>query len=383
MKRSTPVPVSSSPQADGRLERASLHRRIAEALATHTESSPLACVLLLDLDRFKTINFSLGHAVGDQLLDAVARRIRATVRGPRPSGRPASTTAPLGGDRFALLLEGLHDASDAVRVAKRIHEAFRVPFVLSGREVHASACIGIATATAADRRPEDLLRDADAAVVRAKATGPGSIAIFDTALARQTASRLSLEAELLRAVAAHELSVHYQPIVNLADGRLVGFEALARWTSGGIAIPPSEFVPVAEDIGIIVDIDRFVLREVCRQIRAWDVQFRTTLPLWVAINLSGKHFLRADTLSEIDRAVRSFGIWGRRLKVEITESAIMEHAAFAEELLRNLKTLDIAISIDDFGTGYSSLAYLQRFAIDTLKIDCSFVQRMDVDHENW
>jgi len=344
----------------------------------------LAAVLFLDLDRFKNINYSLGHIVGDQMLKAVADRLRACLPNGDTPDAIRTTISHVGGDEFAILLEGVADVNDAVRVAKRIQDELQGPFDVEGIEVFTSTSIGIAVSTPDYHRAEDLLRDADTAMFRAKAVGKASYVVFDTGMHARAVSLLKLETELRRAVQREEFRVYYQPIVELDTGRIVGFEALVRWQHpDGELLLPKEFLAVAEETGLIIGIDRQVVRDACKQLRTWNAQFRRSTPVTVSVNVSGVQFMRPDMIVEIDRTLRNYGVYGRSLKLEITESVIMEHARYAADMLQQLKSLDIKLSIDDFGTGYSSLSYLRRFEIDTLKVDSSFVARMDTDEESW
>ncbi|OYV95706.1 MAG: hypothetical protein B7Z68_06870 [Acidobacteria bacterium 21-70-11] len=369
----------------GLLSRASLMERIALALRPDRGGDRrTSAVLFLDLDRFKNINYSLGHRVGDQMLRLVAERLRRCLpsgEGPDP-GR--TTAAHVGGDEFAVFLEGIADVNDAVRAAKRIQDELLAPFDVEGNEVFTSTSIGIAVGNGDYDRAEDLLRDADTAMFRAKALGKGSYVVFDAGMHARAVSLLKLENDLRRAIQREEFRVHYQPIVELDTGRISGFEALVRWQHpDGELLLPGTFLPVAEETGLIISIDRSVLREVCKQLRIWNAQFRRSAPLTVAVNVSGVQFMRPDMIVEVDRTLRNYGVYGRSLKLEITESVIMEHARYAADMLAQLKALDVKLSIDDFGTGYSSLSYLRRFEIDTLKVDSSFVARMDSDEDSW
>ncbi len=365
--------------------RASLIERLGRALErTRAGDSRLSAVLFMDLDRFKNINYSLGHRIGDQLLKAVAGRLRSCLRAQDGPERLGTTVAHVGGDEFAVLLEGIGEVNDAVRVAKRIQDELQEPFDVEGHEVFTSTSIGIAVSSPEYERPEDLLRDADTAMFRAKALGKASYVVFDAGMHTRAVSLLKLETELRRAVQREEFRVHYQPIVLLEDGRITGFEALVRWQHpDGELLYPKDFLTVAEETGLIVGIDRQVMRDVCKQLRSWTGQFRRPTPLTVSVNVSGVQFLRPDMIVEIDRTLRNYGVYGRSLKLEITESVIMEHARYAADMLQQLKALDIKLSIDDFGTGYSSLSYLRRFEIDTLKVDFSFISRIDTDEESW
>ncbi len=388
-----PVPQSASETAElagtdaltGLPNRANLMERLGRALAgSRAGDGRMPAVLFLDLDRFKNINYSLGHTVGDQMLVSVASRLRACLPSAGTPDSLSPTIAHVGGDEFAVLLEGVTDVNDAVRTAKRIQDELQAPFDVGGNEVFTSSSIGIAVGTPDYERPEDLLRDADTAMFRAKAVGKASYVVFDAGMHARAVSLLKLETELRRAVQREEFRVHYQPIVELDTGRIAGFEALVRWQHpDGELLLPKEFLAVAEETGLIIAIDRQVARDACKQLRTWTGQFRRATPLTVSVNVSGVGFMRPDMIVEIDRTLRNYGVYGRSLKLEITESVIMEHARYAADLLAQLKALDVKLSIDDFGTGYSSLSYLRRFEIDTLKVDSSFVSRMDTDEESW
>jgi len=365
--------------------RNNLMERLGKALdRSRGGDGRFAAVLFLDLDRFKNINYSLGHTVGDQMLKAVADRLRACLPNGDAPDAIRTTISHVGGDEFAILLEGVADVNDAVRVAKRIQDELQGPFDVEGNEVFTSTSIGIAVSTPEYQRAEDLLRDADTAMFRAKAVGKGSYVVFDAGMHARAVSLLKLETELRRAVQREEFRAYYQPIVELDNGKIVGFEALVRWQHpDGELLLPKDFLAVAEETGLIIGIDRQVARDACKQLRTWNAQFRRSTPLTVSVNVSGVQFMRPDMIVEIDRTLRNYGVYGRSLKLEITESVIMEHARYAADMLQQLKSLDIKLSIDDFGTGYSSLSYLRRFEIDTLKVDSSFVSRMDTDEESW
>jgi len=333
-------------------------------------------VLFLDLDRFKLVNDSMGHRSGDQLLIAIARRLDR-IR------RAGDTVARLGGDEFAFLIEGLDDAASAGRVADRVQRELAQPFEIGGQEVFTSASIGISLGGAAGQRPEDLLRDADTAMYRAKAEGIARQAVFDVTMHDDAVAALQLQNDLRRAVDRGELRVRYQPIVALQSARIVGFEALVRWQhrQRGL-VPPQEFIPLAEETGVIGVVGRWVLAESCRQMRALQ-RLRPRGPgLSLAVNVSGRQVLQPDLVEQIGEILQTTGLDPRLLRLELTESVLVENEAAASRCLHRLRQLGLRIAIDDFGTGYSSLSYLHRMPIDLLKIDASFVQTMATDEKN-
>lgn len=342
-------------------------------------------VLLIDLDRFKVINDSLGHTVGDQLLFAFARRLEARLRSSDTVARPGGghTFARLEGDEFAILIDDIHHVSDALRVAERVHQLLASPFTLNGQDVFTTASIGIAISTTGYERAEDLLRDAGTAMHRAKIAGNAQSEVFDTAMHTNVVARLQLETDLRRAVERQELRVYYQAIVSLRTGKIAGFEALARWQhpQRGL-VSPVEFIPVAEETGLIIPIGAWILKEACHQIRTWQQQFPADPPLMISINLSGKQFVQPDLVDSIRALLQATGLAPRNVKLEITESVLMDDAASATTILGQLRTLGTRLGLDDFGTGYSSLSYLHHFPFDTLKIDRSFVSRIGAEGEN-
>ncbi len=323
-------------------------------------------VLFLDLDRFKVINDSLGHAIGDQLLQVVAQRLQTCVR-------PADAAARLGGDEFVVLLTDFRDATVAIGLAQRIHAALEAPVLLEGHEVFIHASIGIALSAASYTDPNQVLRDADIAMYKAKGSNR-EYAIFDAPMHTLVMQQMELENDLRRALERSELRLHYQPIVDLATGYVQGFEALVRWQHPrrGL-VPPTEFIPIAENTGLITTLDLWTLNEACRQLSAWHQRFDHSHHLAVNVNLSGKQFVRPDLIQQIDAALAHNGLEGRHLKVEITESVLIQNAQLAIALLEQLRQRHIQICMDDFGTGYSSLSYLHRFPVDILKIDKSFI----------
>ena len=351
------------------------HLGLAIARAKRNSDQKFA-VLYLDLDRFKIINDSLGHMIGDQLLIGIARRLEECLR-------PGDTIARLGGDEFTILIEDITDASDTIYVAERIQSELTVPFNLSGREVFTTVSIGIAPGSSTYERAEDILRDADTAMYRAKTLGKARHEIFDKAMHARAMNLLQLETDLRRAIEREEFFVQYQPIVSLETSHLRGFEALVRWKhpERGL-ISPIDFIPVAEETGLIVQIGEWVLRESCQQMQRWHTIFPTDPPMFISVNLSGKQFTQPDLISEVAKILDETKLNPRSLKLEITESVVMENIETATEMLKQLRSLGVKLSIDDFGTGYSSLSYLHRFPIDTLKIDRSFVTQMSDNNEN-
>lgn len=336
----------------------------------------LFAVLFLDFDRFKLVNDSLGHVIGDQLLIAIAARLEACLR-------PGDTVARLGGDEFTILLEDINDVSDVTNIADHIHKILSLPFNLSGHEVFTTASIGITLSTTGCDRPEELLRDADTAMYRAKALGKARYELFHTTMHDRAVSLLQLETGLRRAIENQEFKLHYQPIVSLETGRITGFEALVRWQHPDLGlVSPAEFIPVAEETGLIVPIGSWVMREACRQMRVWQAHFTASLPLTISVNLSLKQFTQPDLVAKIEQILYESSLDAHRLKLEITESLLLENAESATAMLLQLRALGVQLSIDDFGTGYSSLSHLHRLPFNTLKIDRSFVSNMDVGSKN-
>jgi len=330
-------------------------------------------VLFLDLNRFKTINDSLGHMMGDRLIKNVAKRL-SNIAGENIVGR-------FSGDEFALILPEIDKTKDVTGFADRIAARLAEPYSLIGRKVFTSACIGIAFGNGGYRRAEDLLRDADIAMYYAKDSKQNFV-VFDKQMHTKAVSQLQLETDLRHAIERKEFEIYYQPIVNLDDGAVSGFEALVRWNhpKHGL-ISPSDFIPVSESTDLIVPLTLMILQESCRQVGEWskDAQNRS---LFVSVNLSGKHFDHPDLVEQIKDVLDETRFDPTCLKLEITETAVMENAETAISMLKSIKELGVKISIDDFGTGYSSLSYLHKFPIDTLKIDRSFVNSIDDGSEN-
>lgn len=331
-------------------------------------------VLFLDLDRFKTINDSLGHSFGDRLLLEVGTRIRACMR-------PEDTIARMGGDEFTLLLEDLEDPADALRVADRLHQALQAPVRIEDREIFVAASIGIALSSPDAREASDLLRDADTAMYRAKSKGSGHTVLFDERMHLHAVRQLNLETELRQALERGELRLHYQPIVAARTGRLLGFEALVRWEhpQRGL-VAPGEFIPIAEETGLIDQIGHWVLTEACSQLQSWRHNHAQANGLYMSVNLSARQFLRLDLLSRIDGILTATGIPPTCLALEITESVLVDNRESTHKTLHDLKARGLHLYIDDFGTGYSSLSYLHNFPFDALKIDRSFVSRLGTEN---
>jgi diguanylate cyclase (GGDEF)-like protein len=399
--------------------------RLARTAARVRRSSREAAILFLDLDRFKVVNDSLGHAKGDELLMEVAARIQSCLR-------PGDTAARFGGDEFTVLLEDIGSTHDAIMVAERVAHAIGAPFKLGTQEVHVSTSIGIVTAGRDAESADELLRKADVAMYRAKQKGRAQYAIFDTQMSALALERLQMEVDLRRTIKGRQLLLHYQPIVDLQRGRIIGTEALARWehpTRG--LVPPFEFVPLAEEIGMILPIGQWVLREACNWTRAWQEQYQPQLQsarepmvpgapavpgsmqapgaravsgeesqlsggdvgavagardaggaralppqLTVSVNLSARQFRQPDLVEEIARVLRETELPPHCLMLEITESTVMDDISATVVQLEALKKLGVLLAVDDFGTGYSSLAYLERFPLDCLKVDRAFVSRV-------
>jgi diguanylate cyclase (GGDEF)-like protein/PAS domain S-box-containing protein len=338
-------------------------------------------VMFLDCDRFKVVNDSLGHAIGDRLLQEVAQRLEATLR-------PGDVVARLGGDEFAILLENLQSSQDAENVAVRINQALARPFTLEGHTVYISGSIGIALSAphsqqSPAQQPEELLRDADTAMYRAKAAGKSQYALFEGTMHEQAQRSLQLETDLRCAIEAKQFQLFYQPIWSLTTSAIAGFEALIRWAhpKRGM-ISPAEFIPVAEETGLILPIGQWVIQEACRQMNLWQHQFPGIQPLTVSVNLSAKQFSQPDLVGQIQTALDETGFLPHRLKIEITETMIIENQQAAVQVLTQLQALGIQIQVDDFGTGYSSLSVLHNLPLDTLKVDISFIKLLETDPDN-
>ena len=346
--------------------------RVERALkqAKRHDSYKLA-ILFIDLDRFKRVNDSFGHVVGDQLLVKIARLLEQCLR-------ECDTVARIGGDEFTILLDDITDITDATRTAERLQKAMQSPINLQGQTIFTTASIGIVLGSAEYKQGSDLLRDADIAMYRAKEAGRARYAIFDQIMYAQALSLLQLENDLRQALDRQELVVYYQPIACLSDGSLNGFEVLLRWRhpDRGLILP-DEFIPIAEDTGLIIPIGRWVIKEACCQLQTWQAKFPTMAPLKMNVNLSGKQLRDADFIERLDQILTETGIASHCLELEITESTLIENAEVATNLFSQVRARNVQLSIDDFGTGYSSLSYLHRFPINSLKIDHSFVNQIN------
>jgi diguanylate cyclase (GGDEF)-like protein/PAS domain S-box-containing protein len=330
-------------------------------------------VLFIDLDRFKVINDSLGHLVGDRLLIAIASLLKSCLR-------TTDIVARLGGDEFTILLDDIRDFTEATKIAERIQDQLRSPFCLEGQMVSITASIGIVLGSTEYTQGVDILRDADIAMYRAKAAGKARYEIFDKAMHAQAVHLLQLESDLQQALQRNELRVYYQPIFSIKTGDLVGFETLIRWQhpQRGFVLP-DEFVAIAEDSGLIVPIGAWILREACHQLKTWHRAYPYDNALIVNINLASKQIRHANFLTQLDAILAETKLEGRYLKLEITEGTLIESTDTITEILLAIRARNVQLSIDDFGIGYSSLSYLSRFPINTLKIDQSFIKRLEQD----
>jgi diguanylate cyclase (GGDEF)-like protein/PAS domain S-box-containing protein len=330
----------------------------------------LFALLCIDLDRFKVVNESLGHQIGDELLLAIAKKLKQIVR-------PTDMVARLGGDEFAILLDPIEDIKDAIHIAQRLCEQLNIPVRLAGQEVVASASVGIVLGDVDYERSSSMLRDADIAMYRAKAKGKGCYEVFAHGMYAQALARLQLENELRLAIERQEFQLFYQPIVSLLSGEIMGFEALARWQHRERGfISPDEFIPLAEETGAIVPLGEWVLQTACEQMVLWQKQYPKAASLTVGVNLSAEQLREPDFIAKVDRILAQTGLRGGNLNLELTESMLMDRVEQLLNLLSQLKARGIQLSIDDFGTGYSSLSYLHRFPVDYLKIDRSFIMNL-------
>jgi diguanylate cyclase (GGDEF)-like protein/PAS domain S-box-containing protein len=350
-----------------------LLERLEQALARARRHRNHVAVLFLDLDHFKVVNDSLGHELGDRLLVAIAERLRVALR-------PSDTVARFGGDEFVVLCEDLLSPSDAVAIAGRVSDALNGAFEVGDSEVFMGVSIGIAFPEDAHVEPSTLIRDADAAMYRAKARGRARWEVFDNAMRASAIDRLDVENALRRALDRRELRVHYQPIIALDTGAVRGVEALLRWEhpERGL-LAPGEFITVAEETGLIVPIGAWVLDAACRQVQRWQAAVRGSANLALSVNLSGRQLSHPSLVDDVARVLAETGIEPSRLELEITESVLMDDVEASQDTLTRLRQLGVRLGIDDFGTGYSSMSYLRRFPVDVLKVDRSFVDGLGAD----
>lgn len=348
----------------------------------HAQRNPgyMYALLFIDLDRFKIINDSLGHLIGDKLLVAVSNLLQECLR-------ESDIVARLGGDEFVILLDGISHPQDATLIGERIQQKLRAPFELQGQHIFTTASIGIVFGSVEYSSASNLLRDADIAMYRAKAKGKARYEIFDQTMYYETLKLVELENNLRLALKRNEFVLHYQPIMSLDNDQLVGFEALIRWqhpTRGSIS--PDEFIPIAEDTGLILDIGEWLLGEACQQLQKWQQEF-ASIPqiasLKMNINLASQQLQQPNFIEKLDQILQQTGLNGNSLKLEITESVLLEPQGSVQNTLQQIRNRNIKLSLDDFGTGYSSLSYLRRFPIDNLKIDRSFIEQMNFDSENF
>jgi diguanylate cyclase (GGDEF)-like protein len=351
-------------------------QRLAQALhQTQQDPDRMFAVLFLDCDRFKLINSSYGHQIGDQLLMEMAHRLDACLR-------PTDAIARFGGDDFTILIEGIRSTSHAITTAERIHKQLTAPFIIDSQQIFINVNIGIVLGTQDYQNPETVLRDADVAMQYAK--GSTSIyEVFAPGMHCHVRNTLKLETDLRLALQHQELQVHYQPIVSLSSGEITGFEALVRWYHPETGfISPQTFIPIAEETGLIFPIGAWVLEEACRQLRIWQDQNLISKSAIISVNLSVKQFSQLHLIDQIDQILQQSGLLGQNLQLEITESAIINNDELAMRILQQLGDRNIRLSLDDFGTGYSSLSYLHRFPVNSLKIDRSFIQKINDDRKN-
>jgi len=387
LHRETVQALDTARESEQRYARAARHddltglpnRRLFGELLQHSiaravrASGPRYAVLFIDLDGFKLVNDSLGHLVGDEFLRAIAVRLHAQLR-------PSDVLSRLGGDEFAVLVEGFSSPDEVCLITERLQRSLGDPIRLQGREIWASASIGVVFGGLPYTTVDALLRDADIAMYRAKAAGRGGYQIFDPHMHALAVERLTLETELRQAVERHDFTLVYQPIVELPSSDICGLEAFVRWTRpGGCVIGPADFIPVAEETGLIVPLTYWVLGDACGQAAAWQRMFGQ--PLGISVNISSRVFSRGDFVDEVERALEVSGLLPGTLRLEITENTLLTSSDVVHRNFERLHDIDVAVYLDDFGTGYSSLSSLQRYPVDALKLDRSFVARMGTpDH---
>jgi diguanylate cyclase (GGDEF)-like protein/PAS domain S-box-containing protein len=368
-RRASHDPLTGLPNRDAFVDR--LRQTLLRT--RRRKSTSKVGVLFMDLDRFKTINDSLGHGAGDRLLVALAERLKNRLR-------PEDVLARFGGDEFAVLLEMVENPSEALRVAQRIAQALGEPFTVDDHQVSVSTSVGVALGTAHANDPEGMLREADAAMYRAKEQGPGRYAVFDPAMQTRAQERLELEAELRQAVEQEEFALHYQPIVSLRDGSMVGFEALLRWRHPHKGIQrPSAFLALAEETDLIVPIDGWVLEEVCRQAKRWEGDYPSASLVSMNVNLSPRQLKDGGLARTIEETLRRVALKVHTLALDVTEGFLLKASEDQARTLDALKKMGIRLDLDDFGTGYSSLSYLKSSPVDGVKLDRSFVEGLGED----
>ena len=347
-------------------------------------------ILFVDIDEFKVVNDSLGHSAGDELLIQIAKRLAACFRETDTIGRSGGSDsrpshdglARLGGDEFTVLLEDVFKPSDAIRVAHRIQEKLAAPFEIQGQRIVIAVSIGITSSSGSYAEAEEMLRDAEIAMYRAKRAGKARCEVFDPAMHSSAVRRLKLETDLRLGLERGELIVYYQPIVSLASGKIIGFEALSRWQRPEGMVSPVDFIPVADETGLILPINKALLLEACTQLRSWQSQFDCNPPLTMSMNITPKQFALPDLAEGIGKMLKQTGVAPDTINLEIMETIAMGDADRALSVLSELKALGVRLSIDDFGTGYSSLSRLPRFPVDALKIDRVFISNMSTNHES-
>ena len=360
----------------GLANRALLMQRLDNAFqkAKHHQDYQFA-VLFLDLDRFKLVNDSLGHRIGDRLLVEISHRLEKCVR-------TSDTVARLGGDEFAILLDNIEDISSATDIAERVKNELALPFNLSGHEMFAATSIGIAINNRGYEQPDQLLRDADTAMYYAKSQGKARHEIFDSHMHSQAMAALQLETDMRKAIENQELQIYYQPIVLLKTAKIAGFEALLRWEHPDLGfVSPTEFIPIAEETGLIIPLGEWVIREACKQLHLWQLQFPSA-EITMSVNFSSKQLAQTNIVESIKDILNEYDLQPKHIHLELTESVLVENCQAINQTLKQLKSLGLILCLDDFGTGYSSLSYLHRFPIDILKIDRSFVMGMTSDDDN-
>jgi diguanylate cyclase (GGDEF)-like protein/PAS domain S-box-containing protein len=353
--------------------RALFKDRVDHALSKLARTHSSLAVLFLDLDNFKAINDSLGHAAGDKLLILVAERLQDCLR-------TADTAARLGGDEFAVLVEQMFRSDESLSIAERILSVFREPFIIDGKEIHVGTSIGIASSSSEALQSEELLRNADLAMYLAKSQGKGKFVVFEQKMHAALMERIELEEDLRRGIEAQEFVLHYQPILDLESQELLGMEALVRWDHPRLGhLPPLKFIPLAEETNLIVPLGDWVLTEACNRVQQWREE--NGIDVSVTVNISIRQFQQAELVEMVGRALKDSGLPPNSLILEITESFMMQDTEATIAKLHELKKIGVRLAIDDFGTGYSSLSYLQRFPIDILKIDKSFIDKLGQGRE--